>query len=74
MDLDNEGEVNMVWTVVVVNGEISAAVARGDRDEIRVPDEIASTVNEMNGEWTKRRGVHCVADLQHCGHGLVLGL
>ncbi len=74
MNLDNEGEVEKVWTVVVVNGEISAAVARGDCDEIRVPDEVASSIDEMNGEWTKRGGVHCVADLQHCGHGLVLGL
>jgi hypothetical protein len=74
MNLDNQCEVKMVWTVVIVNGEISAAVARGDCDEIRVADVIASTVNEMHGEWTKRGGVHCVADLQHCGHGLVLGL
>ena len=73
VDLDNQCEFEVVGAVVVVNGEVAAAVGRWDGDEVRVPDEVGSAVDEMHGEEAERDGVHSFAELAELfdrGHGV----
>ncbi len=54
MKFDDQARVKIVRAIVVVNGEVSMAAARGDGDEVGVSHQIGPAVNEVYAEWPER--------------------
>jgi len=68
MDLDYQAEVDVVRSVVIVDGEVASAARRRNCDEVGMLDQIPAPVGEMDGEREKWLRMHRVPNLFYRSH------